>query len=172
VDILQPNSTLIGKYRIERRIRRSSDKSIWAATDLDRGARVELSVYELDGGKLVVVDVNRPRLELIGFDEEDEPIDLPMSGPKRLWPWSIAVLACIASGFFVWHTMHARTPPAAVATSMATIQHAVIVAPTASIPPPPTPPPPTASAAVAPKKHVAPVLVQPKRVPAYDPLTL
>jgi hypothetical protein len=189
------------KYRIERLVAGNDGVTLFEATELSNGRVVQLSVYrsgstmldiaQIDSGMLVVVDARSkaapPRLELVDvtsdedafFDEPPAPElfdDVPLAGPRRLWPWVLAAIASLGIGAGAWYV--ARVRP--VATGEATITEAVIPARTieATAPAPPTP------TAVQPRvteqrPAPAPKRPQPPRraphvtpKPPSDPLTL
>ncbi len=145
----------MGKYRIERFVAGNDGVTLWEATELSNGRVVQLSVYangstmldiaQIDSGLLVVVDARSnavpPRLELVDvtsdedafFDEPPPPelfddVDVPMAGPKRLWPWALAAVASFAIGAGAWYVARARA--VAVPSGEATITEAVIPAST------------------------------------------
>ena len=168
----------MNRYRLERAVVAQGGVTVWEATDLRDGRRVQLCIFAggsavldhgaMDGGMFVVVDRSprpAPRLELVEMSDEeaffeepppDELFESPAAPRSRRGKiWAAAVVASIA---FAVSGLYVALRPAAV--SEATITSAPIDvatnAPTQVAPPEPPPPVQSVAPPVQPVVQPAP----------------
>lgn len=168
---------IFGKYRLERIVVAQNGVTVWDATDLHSGRRVQLSIFahassmldhgRIEGGTFVVVDapLDAPKLELVEISDEDAFFDEPPSPdlfddapappppPRAGRGWLLATALLMGTLVGLGGLYVARTRRAPV--SEVTITAAPIPVPKieATLP---TPPPPQPSATVAPAARSAP----------------
>ena len=174
---LEPSATFSnGRYRLDRLVVDDDAVTVWQATDVARGCRVQLSVFargstvlshgRAGDGMFVAIDADDEQAQP---EPEPEPEWAP---PHRAWPWAAAALACTLLAFAGWYAASARSHP----TGATTITAAQIPAPTISVPPPPPAAKPAETQAPAPRPaHHAPSRIKPRPQRAttvYEPLTI
>jgi hypothetical protein len=115
----QPAAVLMGRYRLRTLLVEHDVVSLWEALDLHYDEIVRLTSFEhspavldhgrMDDGVFVVVGAPTepaPRLELVDVSGEgasyeslldSEPVEIPMSSPRRLWVWAAVALVCALS---------------------------------------------------------------------------